>query len=65
MALMQKLLTARSGSNRRRLADGRARIVNVYCDESCTWSPTRPRRWVLGAVWCPRDDAHAIKSARG
>jgi len=36
------------------------RIVNVYCDESCHLEHDQATAMVLGAVWCPRDDAHAI-----
>lgn len=37
-----------------------ARILNVYCDESCHLETDRSDVMVLGAVWCPMDAARQI-----
>lgn len=35
-------------------------IMNVYCDESCHLEHDQATAMVLGAVWCPTADAHAL-----
>lgn len=37
-----------------------SRIFNIYCDESCHLEHDRQKAMVLGAVWCPTEEARAI-----
>lgn len=35
-------------------------VINVYCDESCHLEHDGQPVMVLGAVWCPKQDAHRL-----
>jgi hypothetical protein len=37
-----------------------SQIFNVYCDESCHLQKDHQPSMVLGAVWCPLEEIHAI-----
>lgn len=35
-------------------------LINIYCDESCHLEHSQQNIMVLGAVWCPHDEAKEI-----
>jgi hypothetical protein len=37
-------------------------IMNVYCDESCHLERDNAAAMVLGAVWCPREEARSLNT---
>lgn len=37
-----------------------SQIYNIYCDESCHLENDKQKAMVLGAVWCPADEAQNI-----
>jgi hypothetical protein len=37
-----------------------SQIFNVYCDESCHLEKDHQPSMILGAVWCPLEETHAI-----
>lgn len=38
-------------------------LYNVYCDESCHLENDHQPVMVLGAIWCPKDQAHRLGAA--
>jgi hypothetical protein len=37
-----------------------SQTYNIYCDESCHLEHDRQQVMVLGAVWCPAENAHDV-----
>jgi hypothetical protein len=37
-----------------------SQIFNIYCDESCHLKKDHQLSMVLGAIWCPLEETHAI-----
>ncbi len=37
-----------------------SQIFNIYCDESCHLEKDHQPSMVLGAIWCPLEETHAI-----
>ncbi len=37
-----------------------SQIFNVYCDESCHLEKDHQPSMILGAIWCPLEETHAI-----